>query len=72
MKMFLQDATLQPGQQGISAQILAGTKGLTLANLMSLSPPAKAALFTGSYIFIVGLLLLFAPLTCFTILFDQR
>ncbi len=36
------------------------------------SAPAKAALFTGAYILIAGLLLLIAPLTFFTLLFDKR
>lgn len=47
------------------------TRAFSLAALKS-SKPAMAAFVTGAYILVAGLLLLFAPLSTFTVLFDQR
>ena len=47
------------------------TRAFSLAALKG-SKPAMAAFVTGSYILVAGLMLLFAPLSTFTILFDQR
>lgn len=47
------------------------TRAFSLAALRG-SKPAMVAFVTGAYILVAGLLLLFAPLSTFTILFDQR
>ena len=49
-----------------------GQQRLTKEALLAASPTARAALFTGLYILATGLALLVAPLSVFTLLFDQR
>ena len=49
-----------------------GPQRLTREALLAASPTARAALFTGLYILGAGLALLVAPLSVFTLLFDQR
>ena len=45
---------------------------LTKEALLAASPTARAALFTGIYILAAGLSLLVAPISVFSLLFDQR
>ena len=40
--------------------------------LQSVPASAKTAAFTGTYIFIVGLAVIAAPRSCFSLLFDAR
>ena len=47
-------------------------QAFNMKNIRDAGPVAKLALFTGTYIAVVGLALLFAPVTCFTLLFDWR